>query len=385
MSTRSVTQPSSRHAGAAGLRARAGRLLALADVEIGGSRPWDMQVHDDAVYARVFSQGSLGLGESYMDGLWDCEQLDEFFFRIQRAELEKHLHPWAQIRAVGRAWLFNLQTPARAFEVGRRHYDIGDDLYERMLDRRMIYSCAWWKDARDLDAAQEAKLDLVCRKLHLEPGMRVLDIGCGWGGMVQYAAERYGVEAVGVTVSEHQAEHARKVCAGLPVDIRLQDYRQLDEPFDRVLSIGMFEHVGSKNYDTYMRVVRRCLKDDGLFLLHTIGRNRTAPGCDPWFAKYIFPNSMLPSPQHVTRAAEPHFVLEDWHNIGPNYTPTLLAWYGNIRRHWPELQDRYDNRFYRMWTYYLQCCAGAFRARIDHVWQIVFSPHGVPGGYTAVR
>ncbi len=367
------------------LRRRVEELLALADVEIGGSRPWDIQVHDERLYARVMAQGTLGLGESYMDGWWDVEVLDEFFHRVLRAKLEDRIRPLADgVRAL-RARAINLQRSSRAFEIGRRHYDIGNDLYRCMLDGRMMYSCGYWKDARSLDEAQEAKLDLVCRKLGLRPGMRVLDIGCGWGGAVRFAAERYGVEAVGITVSEEQVMLAREVCEGLSVEIRLQDYRELSEEFDRIFSIGMFEHVGCRNYGSYMRIVRRCLKSDGLFLLHTIGGNRSVNTTDPWMARYIFPRSVLPSARRMSEACEGVFIIEDWHNFGTDYDKTLMEWYRNFESGWGELKERYGERFRRMWTYYLLSCAGSFRARKLQLWQLVLSPEGVPGGYIAPR
>jgi cyclopropane-fatty-acyl-phospholipid synthase len=367
------------------LRRRVEELLALADVEIGGSRPWDIQVHDERLYARVMAQGTLGLGESYMDGWWDVEVLDEFFHRVLRAKLEDRIRPLADgVRAL-RARAINLQRSSRAFEIGRRHYDIGNDLYRCMLDGRMMYSCGYWKDARSLDEAQEAKLDLVCRKLGLRPGMRVLDIGCGWGGAVRFAAERYGAEAVGITVSEEQVMLAREVCEGLSVEIRLQDYRELSEEFDRIFSIGMFEHVGCRNYGSYMRIVRRCLKSDGLFLLHTIGGNRSVNTTDPWMARYIFPRSVLPSARRMSEACEGVFIIEDWHNFGTDYDKTLMEWYRNFESGWGELKERYGERFRRMWTYYLLSCAGSFRARKLQLWQLVLSPEGVPGGYIAPR
>jgi cyclopropane-fatty-acyl-phospholipid synthase len=366
------------------LRQRVEELLALADVEIGGNRPWDIQVHDERLYARVMAEGTLGLGESYMDGWWDVEELDEFIYRVLRAKLEDRIRPLADGLRALRARVTNLQRPSRAFEIGRRHYDRSNALFRCMLDRRMIYSCGYWKEATSLDEAQEAKLDLTCRKLGLQPGMRVLDIGCGWGGAVRFAAERYGVEAVGITVSEEQVELAREVCEGLPVEIRLQDYRELNEEFDRIFSLGMFEHVGCKNYGTFMRVVRRCLKSDGLFLLHTIGGNRSVNTTDPWMARYIFPRSVLPSARRITEACEGVFVIEDWHNFGTDYDRTLMEWYDNFDRDWAPL-DKQSEQFNRMWTYYLLSCAGAFRARKIQLWQLVLSPEGVPGGYVAPR
>lgn len=371
--------------GASRLRGRIESLLALADVRIDGARPWDIGVHNERLYARVLAEGALGLGESYMDGWWDCERLDQFFQRILRARLDRRVRPTRELISVARAKLINLQKPSRAFEIGQRHYDIGNDLYERMLDARLIYSCGYWKNASTLDEAQEAKLDLVCRKLYLAPGMRVLDIGCGWGGTARFAAERYGVEVVGITVSEEQARYARDMCRGLPVEIRLQDYRDVQGAFDRVLSLGMFEHVGCKNHRTYMRLVRDRLKEDGLFLLHTIGGNRSVTRANPWTDRYIFPNSVLPSVAQIAGAAEGLFVLEDWHSFGADYDRTLMRWHANFEAAWPELKDRYGERFGRMWRFYLLSSAGGFRARTNQLWQIVLSPRGVLGGYTPLR
>jgi cyclopropane-fatty-acyl-phospholipid synthase len=221
--------------------------------------------------------------------------------------------------------------------------------------------------------------------LNLEPGMRVLDIGCGWGGAAKFAAERYGVKVVGITVSQEQEKAARELCQGLPVEIHLQDYRDINGVFDRVYSIGMFEHVGYKNYSTYMRVVVDRLKKDGLFLLHTIGANASYISNDAWVERYIFPNSMLPSQQQIAAAIEGKFVIEDWHNFGPDYDKTLLHWWKNFENHWNSLKDNYDERFYRMWRYYLLTFAGAFRARHNQLWQIVMSPKGTSGRYHAPR
>lgn len=360
-------------------------LLAEADVRIGGERPWDLHVHDPRLYARALAQGSLGLGESYMDGWWDAASLDGLLHRLLEARLDERVHGAGEIFDALRARLTNLQSPRRSGEVGRRHYDLGNDLYAAMLGRRLVYSCGYWREAADLDAAQEAKLDLVCRKLRLAPGMRVLDIGCGWGEALKFAAERYGVSGVGVTISREQAEYARGLCAELPVEIRLQDYRELDEPFDAAFSLGMFEHVGVKNYAAYFDVARRCVPPDGLFLLHTIGGNRSVRHTDPWIARYIFPNSMLPSAAQIAQAIEGRFVLEDWHNFGPDYDRTLQAWRANVEAAWERLDARYDERFRRMWRFYLAASMATFRSRRSQLWQLVLSPRGVPGGYVAPR
>lgn len=366
-------------------RSRLQQLLADADIRIDGARPWDLQVHDAGFAARVLSGGSLALGESYMDGSWDAASLDGFLHRLLKAGVDRRVHGFADLRLAVLARLFNLQRGHRAYDVGERHYDLGNDLYAAMLGRRLVYSCGYWREAGDLDAAQEAKLDLCCRKLGLRPGMTLLDIGCGWGEMLKFAAQRYGVSGVGITISREQAAFARELCAGLPVEIRVQDYRALDQRFDRIVSIGMFEHVGVKNYDAYFDVARRSLASDGLFLLHSIGGNVSRRHTDPWIAKYIFPNSMLPSAAQVAAAAEGRFVIEDWHNFGADYDRTLRAWRDNIEAAWPTLPARYDERFRRMWRYYLAASMASFRARLIQLWQVVLSPDGVAGGYVAPR
>ncbi len=370
----------------AALQARVTGLLQEAGIAVGGPQPQDIQVHDPRFYARVMAEGSLGLGESYMDGWWDAHELDAFVLCLMQAHLDERVHGWRELADGVRARLLNLQTGQRSFEVGRRHYDLGNDLYQAMLGKRLVYSCGYWRQAQDLDAAQEAKLDLVCRKLGLQPGQRVLDIGCGWGEALKFAAERYGVTGVGVTISAEQAAFARERCAGLPVAIRMQDYREVDERFDAVFSIGMFEHVGDKNYRSFFEVARRCLAPQGLLLLHSIGSNVSRHRTDPWIARYIFPNSMLPSAAQVARAFEGLFVLEDWHNFGTDYDRTLQAWRANVEAAWPRLDARrYDERFRRMWRFYLAGSMAAFRCRHAQLWQLVLSPEGVAGGYVAPR
>jgi cyclopropane-fatty-acyl-phospholipid synthase len=365
---------------ASSFRRRIENLLAYADVAIDGDRPWDLQVHHPSFFQRVLAKGSLGFGEAYMDGWWESDSPDQLLTRLIRAELDKKIRSLIVVYDAVKAKLVNRQSRGRSFEVGEKHYNIGNELYQKMLDGRMIYSCGYWREAKTLDQAQEHKLELSCRKLHLEKGQRVLDIGCGWGGTARFMAERYGVEVVGVTVSSEQLQLARSNCSGLPVEIRLQDYRDLSGQFDRIISIGMFEHVGPKNYRTYFRKVADLLKEDGLFLLHTIGGNRPALKTDPWIERYIFPNGVIPSSQQISRAYEGLFVLEDWHNFGPDYDRTLMAWQENFTNSWPELSHQYDERFRRMWCYYLNCSAASFRARENQLGQIVLARPGALGG-----
>ena len=370
---------------AAGEQRAAARLLELADVRIDGDRPWDIRIRHPDTIPRILARGSLGLGESYMDGWWDCERLDEFIARVLRARLDEKVGRAGLMLAALKARLLNLQSERRAWQVGREHYDLGNDLFERMLDPLMTYSCGYWAQADDLARAQEAKLDLICRKLGLQPGMTLLDIGCGWGSLMRFAATHFGAHCVGLTISRQQAQWGAERCAGLPVRFELADYRAFNadgaQRFDRVASVGMFEHVGHKNYGDYFAAAHRSLADDGLFLLHTIGKRRSHTAIDPWIEKYIFPNGSLPSVAELAAACEERFVVEDWHNFGADYDRTLMAWHARFEAAWPQLRARLPERFYRMWRYYLLACAGSFRARCNQLWQVVLSPAGVAGGY----
>ncbi|MGL4487750.1 MAG: cyclopropane fatty acyl phospholipid synthase [Yersinia sp. (in: enterobacteria)] len=361
-------------------------LLRRADIEINGSRPFDIQINNPDFFKRILQAGSLALGESYMDGWWECERLDIFFHRVIRAGLEHQLpHHLKDTLRIAAARIINLQSKKRSWIVGKEHYDLGNDLFTQILDPNMQYSCAYWKEATTLEQAQENKLRMICEKLQLAPGMKLLDIGCGWGGLAAFAARHYGVSVSGVTISAEQQKLAQRRCERLDVTISLQDYRELNEQFDRIVSVGMFEHVGPKNYHTYFNRVNRNLKPDGLFLLHTIGANRTDFSIEPWINKYIFPNGCLPSLKHIAQASEPYFIMEDWHNFGADYDRTLMAWYERFQAAWPSLAEHYSLRFQRMFSYYLNACAGAFRARDIQLWQVLFSPNGVDGGIRVSR
>lgn len=361
-------------------------LLNKAGIDINGQKPWDLQVHNDDFYNRVLRDYSLGLGESYIDGWWSCEKPDQFFDRMLSGKLTYQVKQNLGLKfRILAAKLFNLQTKQLSLDVGKQHYDLGNDLFKNTLDKNLNYTCGFWETANNLDDAQIHKMDLTCQKLFLKPGMRVLDIGCGFGSLAKYAAEHYGAKVVGVTISQQQYEYAKENCRDLPVEIRFQDYRDVNETFDRVVSLGMFEHVGHLNYATYMDVVHRNLEDDGLFLLHTIGSNQSVVMADPWITKYIFPHGMLPSISQIGKAIEKRFIMEDWHNFGADYDKTLMAWYKNFNANWEQLKNKYNDRFRRMWNYYLLSCAGAFRAREMQLWQIVLSKKGVRGGYSVTR
>jgi cyclopropane-fatty-acyl-phospholipid synthase len=363
-------------------------LAALAGVRFNGVQPWDIQVYDPAFYQRLLTQGSLGFGEAYMDGLWNCHAMDELFSRLMSQDIDEKIKGWTRIRLFGevlRNKLFNLQNSTRAYQVGEQHYDIGNDVFEAMLDPTMSYSCAYWQHANNLEQAQQHKLDLICRKLELKPGEHLLEIGCGWGGLAQFAASNYGVKVTGITISVEQRKLAKQRCQNLPVDILLMDYRKLQGRFDKIVSVGMFEHVGAKNYAEFFDTAYRLMRREGIFLLHTIGIYKTMPYVDRWIDKYIFPNGKLPSALELSRTLEQRFLIEDWHNFGTDYDRTLMAWWQNFDRKWPQLKQKYDNRFYRMWRYYLMSCAGFFRSRKGQLWQLVLSKKSRRAVYRSVR
>ncbi len=361
-------------------------VLQLADVKINGNRPSDIRVYDDRFYERVIKDGSLGLGESYMEGWWDAPKLDECMYKILSADLGSKVKPsWGMIWQILRAKLFNMQSKSLSKTVINTHYELGDNLYELMLGNTLSYTCAYWKNATDLDEAQRSKFDLIAKKMGLKKGMKVLDLGCGWGGFAKHIAKEYGCKVVAVNLSLGQVAYAKKICAGLPVEVINQDYREATGKYDRVISIGLMEHVGQKNYRSFMELIHRCLNDDGLALIHTIGKNITSPAADPWISTYIFPHGQLPSIPQFSQALEGLFVMEDWHNLSTNYDKTLMSWFENFQKNWDKIKASYPEPFFKMWKYYLLSCAAAFRARDIQLWQVVLSKKGVNGGYESIR
>lgn len=352
-------------------------LLENAGIALNGSNDWDIEVHDERFFRRVLKERSLGLGESYMDGWWDCRRLDQFFYRILLGKLDEKIFSTLACLILSLPGMINnRQAKSRSRIVADRHYNLDNELFLSFLEPYNQYSCAYFHDTDELEQAQLNKLELVCRKIGITQDDTVLDIGCGWGGFARYACENHGCSLTAVSISGEQVRYARDFCSGLPVTIVERDYRDVRGVFDKIVSIGMFEHVGWKNYRTFMRTAHRCLADKGVFLLQTIANNHSQRFCDPWITRYIFPNGMLPSLARIGKAVEGLFVVEDLHNLGPHYDKTLMAWHRNFQQAWPTLKNRYDEHFKRMWDYYLLSCAGAFRARSLQTWQIVFTKNG---------
>ncbi|PSV43089.1 cyclopropane fatty acyl phospholipid synthase [Photobacterium sp. GB-36] len=361
-------------------------LLNQADIKINGDRPWDIIVNDDKLFDNILSQGTIAFGEGYMDHLWDCQRIDILISKLLRSNIEEKLSSTDKFKIAAKIGvsklknLINHQSVSRVKEDVPFHYDIGNDLYTNMLDDRMAYTCAYWKGAKNLNEAQENKMELICRKLDLKPDMRLLDIGCGWSSFMNYAAEKYGVICDGLTLSQEQMKLGQNIAdnKGLPVRIILEDYREYQpvQQYDRIVSIGMIEHVGPENYTEFFNCANRFLKDNGIFLLHTIGSPVSVNQTDPWINKYIFPNGVVPSITQLSSALEGKMNIEDIHNFGPDYDQTLMAWCENFERNWHKISDQYNDRFYRMWRYYLLSCAGAFRSRDLNLLQFSLTKNG---------
>ena len=366
---------------------KAQEILALGGITINGVHPFDIQVHDERLYDRVFSGGTLAFGEAYMDGWWDVEKLDDFFYRILKVHLDKKVKPFSLFFHSLKSKIINLQSRGRAVQVAEEHYDLGNDLYRHMLDERtMSYTCGYWKDGvTTLDDAQEAKIDLLCKKIGLKKGDHVLDIGCGFGGFAKHAAEKYGARVTGVSLSKEQIRIAKERTRELPVEIRFEDYRDVQGKFDHVVSIEMIEAVGYKNFRTYFEKAHSVLKEGGFFGLQMIGSDKSTTTNEPWYEKYIFKNGMLPSIKQLGESVENLFVIEDCHNFSAYYDLTLMSWFKNFDSAWPELKAKYSKRFYRMWKYYLLQTAGSFRSRNIQLYQVVLSKGGMEGGYQSFR
>lgn len=361
------------------------RVINRSDIKnLENKRDWDIVVNDNTIFDDVMNYGTLGLGEGYMNKKWDCDNLDILFDKILFNNLDQKikLSSYLDYIKIISAYLFNQQTKEKAYEVEDVHYNLDNNLYRNMLGETMAYSCGYWKNAFSLDEAQYNKFELICKKLHLTKEDNVLDIGSGFGGLAKYMAEKYGCKVTGVNISTEQLKYARESCKELIKDELVNfvecDYRDIPlldggKQYDKIVSVGFMEHVGLSNYQTLINKCNELLKDGGLLLLHTIGNNVSTVKADSWIDKYIFPNGMLPSITQIGQVCENIFVMEDWHNFGPDYDKTLMAWYNNYTNSITAGWLKHTDKFYRMWIYYLLQCAGLFRSRSIQLWQIVLS------------
>lgn len=366
------------------------QMLLDAEIEVGK----DIVVHDDAIYLDWVNRGMLAIGESYMAKKWDVKdtKLDLVLTKLMLLPSDKKrklFKSWnAKVVALA-ARVFNYQSPSRAGIVGAHHYDLGNDFFKLWLDPNMQYSCGYWKEATDLNTCQINKLHLIAKKLKLEKGMTVLEIGCGWGGLACFLAKHYGVKVTGITISNEQLKGAREWAERQGVSkltsFEYCDYRNMKGQYDRVVSIAMLEAVGYKNMDAYYTIISKCLKPTGLALVHSICANRsTKTAHQRWILKYIFPNGFLPSLSQMCAFAEKKLVVEDVHNFGPDYDTTLMAWQEGFQKHVQSGKIQRDEVFLRMWEYYLFYCAAGFRARTIQLNQVVYSKHR-KGRYDTAR
>jgi cyclopropane-fatty-acyl-phospholipid synthase len=360
-------------------------LLATVDVRTDGGRPWDIEVHDEAFHRKTLLQGSLGLGEAYMDRWWSAADLEELAFRLLHGGLERRLKPLYHLAPALFTRARNQQTRDRALRVAERHYNLGNDLFGEFLGTYKNYSCGYFEGGDDLDAAQEKKMDLICRKLDLRPGDHLLDVGGGWGEIARWAAAKYGARVTSINISEEQMRFARRHCEGLSVEILRRDYRDLEGRFDKIAVIAMLTHVGYKNYRRFMEIAHRCLRPGGVMLIESVGGNASTTYCEPWTDAYIFPGGMIPSLAQLGEAFAGLFVVEDLHNFAPSYVRTLRAWNDNFQAAWPRLAGRYDERTRRMFEYFFLTVAGAFRARDLQHWHVLLSRAGSPQPASAQR
>jgi len=357
-------------------RLLAARLLAPLDVRLDGDRPWDIRVRDPRALRKSLTGGSLGFGEAFVDGWWDCGDLEELIYRLVVADLRGLAYMLPAVFLKRRlAALVNLQTRPRSRRVAEQHYDYGNDFFAALLGRHPIYSCGYFREGDDLDAAQLAKMDLICKKLDLRPGEHLLDVGGGWGELARHAAATYGVRVTSINISEEQMRIGRERCRGLDVEIVGCDYRDVRGTFDKVMAIAMFTHVGPHNYRGFMERMSRVLSPGGIFVMEGVWGNATQTTGDPWVDRYIFPGAVIPSGAQTFAAVERLFVVEDLHNFGPHYATTLRAWNANLQQAWPALAARYDERARRTFEYYLLAMAALFRARAMQNWQLVLT-HG---------
>lgn len=356
------------------LEQKAIKLFEKADITINGSRDWDIQVHNKQFLSRVLRDGTIALGESYIEGWWDAKRIDQFIYKLLKSGIVSYMQKpliqkWYDLKSKA----INKQSKTKALKNASFHYNLGNRLFESTLDKSMNYSCAYWRNAKTLNQAQENKMHLICKKLKLEKGMKVLDIGCGWGGFAKFASEKYGVKVTGLTISKDQFDYAKKYCKKNNVEILLEDYRDHIGQYDRIICVEMMEHVGSKNHRKFVEKVYQNLKKEGLFLLQCISVNKILERNDPWIDKYIFPGSVPLCAKQINNATDNLFYIVDWEDFTQDYHRTMMEWHKNFKKNWKNIKNHYDKKFYRLWEFYLLCCPATALAKTHHLWQIVFA------------
>mmetsp|Transcript_37565 Transcript_37565/g.87936 ORF Transcript_37565/g.87936 Transcript_37565/m.87936 type:complete len:496 (+) Transcript_37565:76-1563(+) len=353
-----------------------------------------VKITDDSAWWDIIIRGNLGIAEAWMHGKAEVEPLPMFIKLLngtsigtRRTQGSDFLSTFVNVIAAPlgmAAQTINQQTRKLSKRVAEVHYDAGNDLYEKMLGPSMSYTCAYWKDANNLDEAQTAKFNLIFRKLQLPPSehMKVADLGMGWGTLASYVhRESQGsAEVIGVSLSKEQVSWAQANLQKPGLRFIWQDYREICEDpaqmgtFDRVYSVGMLEHVGYKNHAGFFKCIKALLKPDGLAVVHSIGEPDFVPVSDAFLDKYIFPGAVIPTLSSLTANFEKDFILEDFHNFGHDYAKTLAAWSVNAEEFFRENPTAYSEEFKRMWRYYLQMCEALFELRINQLWQFVLSP-----------
>lgn len=353
------------------------------------SAPITVRVRDSRLYGRLVAQGSLALGESYADGWWDVEgeRLQELFSVLFANNVDRLFNGGFLPRIIGRvrSWRLGINRARAAHDDIRVHYDLSNEFFAQMLDKTMTYSCGYAATESDsLEQMQQNKLKRIAAKLQLQRGGTLLDIGCGWGGLLTYVGENFPeVQGVGITLSEEQYEFARRRLRekGLQDRMRVQllDFRDLAGSFDFVVSVGMFEHVGLPSYGDFFQAVRRVLQPTGTALLHTIGVEEEPRRLqDPWIERYIFPGSRLPRLEELVRGArEGDLAVGHIENWRPHYALTLRHWRKNFKEGWSaitKLGRSFDGRFFRVWDFYLQVCEACFIDSTVELYQVMLSP-----------
>jgi cyclopropane-fatty-acyl-phospholipid synthase len=362
-------------------------LLAGADIEVGRSPSAEIIVHDDSFYRDVLTTGSLGLGDSYIDGKWDCEKIDELIYKILTLGIHQKLAPVYNIAGEIKRRALNLQSRERAKQVIEEHYDLPSEFYASFLDPYFQYTCARFEGTADLDKAQEIKMGNICKKLGLKAGDKVMDIGGGWGGLAHFMASNCGVEPTVVTLSKTQAEHIKRT-RGDEIKVQLCDYRdipdELNGRFDAVTAVGILEHIGHQNYADFMGAVDRVLKPSGKLLIHTLYTPQSRPVSNAWLHKHIFPNGELAPREMIEENLSSDFEPADGPNgeksteepafedITPNYFPTLHTWKDRLTESQKAGKINLSEREFRKWIYYFMSCAGAIKAGHMRVGQFLY-------------